>query len=101
MKLKDAAIRAFEPTDKVVKLLDGGSFFLLVHPSGMKTRVYAYRFDGKQKKLTLGHYPQVSLKKARDAGQDTQGLLRSGHRPRSAKAGQQAREYTLYIFRNR
>ena len=67
MKLKDATIKALEPSNKVVKLSDGASLFLLVHPSGTKTWVYAYRFDGKQKKLTLGQYPLLSLKDARKA----------------------------------
>ena len=78
MKLKDAAIKAFEPSDKIVKHSDGASLFLLVHPSGTKTWVYAYRFDGKQKKLTLGQYPQVSLKEARSARQEARDLLAQG-----------------------
>ena len=98
MKLKDAAIKAFEPTDKVVKLSDGGSLFLLVHPSGTKTWVYAYRFDGKQKKLTLGHYPQMSLKKAREARQNARGLLDQGIDPGAEKQDSKKRRTVRDTF---
>ena len=85
MKLKDATIKALEPSNKVVKLSDGASLFLLVHPSGTKTWVYAYRFDGKQKKLTLGQYPLLSLKDARKARQDARSLLDQGIDPGAQK----------------
>jgi len=81
MKLKDAVIKAFEPSDKVIKLSDGASLFLLVHPSGTKTWVYAYRFGGKQKKLTLGQYPNMSLKDARIARQEARIRLDQGFDP--------------------
>ncbi|MDL2290899.1 integrase arm-type DNA-binding domain-containing protein [Desulfovibrio sp. OttesenSCG-928-F20] len=85
MKLKDATIKALEPSDKVVKLSDGASLFLLVHPSGTKTWTYSYRFDGKQKKLTLGQYPQLSLKMAREARQAARSLLDQGIDPGAQK----------------
>jgi len=85
MKLKDATIKALEPSENVVKLSDGASLFLLVHPSGTKTWVYAYRFDGKQKKLTLGQYPQLSLKDARRARQDARTLIDQGIDPGAQK----------------
>ena len=91
MKLKDAVIKALEPGEKIVKHSDGASLFLLVHPSGTKTWVYSYRFDGKQKKLTLGHYPQLSLKDARKARQDARDLLEQGIDPGAQK---QANKYT-------
>jgi len=81
MKLKDATIKAFSSSDKVIKHSDGASLFLHVHPSGVKSWVYAYRFDGKQKKLTLGQYPKLSLKDARKARQDACDLLEQGIDP--------------------
>lgn len=92
MKLKDATIKALEPSNKVVKLSDGASLFLLVHPSGTKTWVYAYRFDGKQKKLTLGQYPLLSLKDARKARQDARSLLDQGIDPGAQKQASKHKE---------
>ncbi|MDR2819484.1 MAG: integrase arm-type DNA-binding domain-containing protein [Desulfovibrio sp.] len=85
MKLKDAAIKAIEPGDKEMKLSGGAGLFLRVHPSGAKAWVYAYRFDGKQKKLTLGQYPNLSLKDARKARQDARDLLDQGVDPGAQK----------------
>lgn len=85
MKLKDATIKAIEPGEKEIKLSDGAGLFLRVHPSGTKAWVYAYRFDGKQKKLTLGQYPQLSLKDARKARQDARDLLEQGVDPGEQK----------------
>ena len=92
MKLKDAAIKAFEPGNKEIKLSDGAGLFLRVHPSGVKAWVYAYRFDGKQKKLTLGQYPQLSLKDARKARQDARDLLDQGVDPGAHKQASKHRE---------
>lgn len=85
MKLKDTFIRALKPTDKVQKLSDGASLFLLVHPSGTKTWVYSYRFDGKQKKLTLGQFPQLGVSDARKARQAARDLLTQGVDPGAQK----------------
>ena len=93
MKLKDAAIKAFEASDKIVKHSDGASLFLLVYPSGTKTWIYLYRFEDKQKKLTLGHYPNLSLKDARKARQEARNMLDQGIDPGAKK--QKERCYTF------
>ena len=97
MKLKDAAIKAFRPTDTIVKLSDGASLFLLVHPTGTKTWVYSYRFGDKQKKLTLGQYPLLSLKDARVARQEARDLLSQGIDP-GAKKQESKQKYPLDTF---
>ena len=91
MKLKDAVIKAFEAGDKIIKLSDGASLFLLVHPSGKKTWIYAYRFGGKQKKLTLGQYPNMSLKDARIARQEARSLIEQGFDPGAEKQAKKNR----------
>jgi len=87
MKLKDTIIKTLLPTDKVAKYSDGANLYLLVHPSGSKSWVYAYRFGGKQKKLTLGQYPKLSLKDARKARQEASDLLDKGVDPCIKKQG--------------
>ncbi len=66
MPLTDAAIKKLKPEDKQYKLSDGGGLYLLVHPSGGKYWRLAYRINDKQKTLSVGTYPDVSLKDARD-----------------------------------
>jgi integrase len=65
MPLTDTAIRNTRP-EKPKKLFDGGGLFLLAKPNGSRLWRLKYRFGGKEKQLSLGSYPEVSLKKARD-----------------------------------
>jgi Integrase len=85
MKLTNSFIKTIEPSDKIVKHSDGASLFLVVHPTGKKTWIYAYRFEGKQKKLVIGPYPQMSLKDARKARQDARELLEQDIDPGAKK----------------
>ncbi|MCF6354309.1 MAG: Arm DNA-binding domain-containing protein [Candidatus Polarisedimenticolaceae bacterium] len=68
MPLSDTAIRNAKPSDKSKKMFDGGGLYLEVAPSGGKWWRLKYRFDGKEKRLSLGVYPDVSLKNAREKG---------------------------------
>ena len=65
MALNDTAIRNSKPKATPYKLSDGGGLFLLVNTNGSRWWRYSYRFDGKQKTISLGVYPDVSLKDAR------------------------------------
>jgi hypothetical protein len=65
MPLTDTALRNVKPTEKPFKLSDGGGLFLLVQPHGVKLWRLAYRFAGKQKPLSFGIYPTISLADAR------------------------------------
>lgn len=65
MALTDTAIRALTHGDKPIKKADEKGLYLLLQPSGGKLWRFKYRFDGKEKKLGLGRYPDVSLKEAR------------------------------------
>ncbi|WP_146256450.1 Arm DNA-binding domain-containing protein, partial [Morganella morganii] len=66
MALTDAKIRAAKPKEKPYKLADSGNMFLLVHPNGSRYWRLRYRFQGKEKTLALGIYPELSLSDARD-----------------------------------
>ncbi|WP_301186640.1 Arm DNA-binding domain-containing protein, partial [uncultured Desulfovibrio sp.] len=65
MKLTDTFIRHVAANGKVQKHSDGGGLFLYVTPTGKKSWRLAYRFAGKQKLISLGPYPSVSLREAR------------------------------------
>jgi len=54
MPLTNVEIQAAKPGPKPFKLSDGGWLFLLVNPNGSKLWRMAYRFDGKEKTLSLG-----------------------------------------------
>jgi hypothetical protein len=62
--LTNTAIRKIKPGQKSLKLFDGGGLYLEVAPAGGKWWRLKYRFNGKEKRLSLGVYPDVSLKVA-------------------------------------
>jgi integrase len=59
--LTDAAIRNAKPGAKPVRLFDGNGLYLEVSPTGGKWWRFKYRFAGKEKRLSLGVYPDVPL----------------------------------------
>ncbi len=77
MPLNDTAIRNAKADIKQKKLYDSGGLYLLVTPNGGKWWRFKYRFGGKEKLLSFGTYPQVSLKDARDDRDNAKKLLRN------------------------
>jgi integrase len=75
MPLTDTAIRKAKPGEKAQKLFDGGGLYLEVAPSGGKWWRLKYRYEGKEKRLSLGVYPEVSLKDARERRDEARKLL--------------------------
>ena len=74
--LTDLSIKAAKPRDKPYKLTDQQGLFLLITPSGRKWWRLKYRYEGKEKLLAFGVYPEVSLRDARDMREDSRRLLR-------------------------
>ncbi len=86
--LTDMKVQKAKPQDKPFTLFDGGGLFLLVTPSGGKLWRFKYRYDGKQKLLALGAYPEVSLADARHKREDARKLLASSNDPGAARKAQ-------------
>lgn len=66
MALTDTAIRNAKPKAKPYKIYAGDGLFLLVSPKGGKWWRFKYRVAGKEKLLSLGVYPEIGLKLARE-----------------------------------
>lgn len=90
MTLTDAAIRNAKPSDKALKLTDEKGLFLLIHPNGSKYWRQKYRFNGKEKTLSHGVYPDVTLKDARDKRDAARKLLEADVDPGENKKVQKA-----------
>ena len=75
MPLTDTKIRTAKPADKPKKLFDGGGLYLEVSPNGGRWWRLKYRFGGKEKRLSLGVYPEVRLKDARQRREAARKLL--------------------------
>lgn len=85
MTLSDMAIRAAKAGPKPVKLSDEKGLFLLLQPSGGKLWRLKYRFGGKEKKLSLGRYPEVSLREARRRRDEAREKIALGNDPGAEK----------------
>ena len=77
MPLTDRAIRAAKPENKTRKLYDANGLYLEVAPRGGKWWRFKYYFGGKEKRLSLGVYPEVSLKEARERRDEARKMVKS------------------------
>lgn len=102
MALTDTAIRNTKPAEKPIKLTDERGLYLLLKPNGSRWWRFDYRYGGKRKTLSMGVYPDVSLKDARARRDEARKLLASGADPgenrkavKSAKMDQAANSFEV------
>ncbi len=76
--LTEAKIRAAKAAEKPYKLFDERGLFMLVTPAGGCLWRFRYRLAELEKLLTLGAYPEVSLKRARDKRDDARRNVSDG-----------------------
>jgi integrase len=81
MKLTNIACKNAEPKDRPYKVTDGGGVYLYVMPTGSKYWHYKYHYAGKEKRLALGVYPDVTLQMAREKRLKARRLLDEGIDP--------------------
>jgi integrase len=101
--LTDVKVRNAKPDPKPRKLFDGRGLFLLVVPSGGKWWRFNYRYGAKAKTLSLGVYPDVGLKEARERRDAARRLLAGGVDPsadrkagKATQAAEMARETSTF-----
>jgi hypothetical protein len=90
MPLTDTTIRQAKPAEKAQPLLDGGGLYLEIAPSGGKWWRLKDRIGGKETRLSLGVYPEVSLKQAREQRDDARKLLADGIDPGELRKSEKA-----------
>lgn len=90
MSLTDTAVRSAKPGDKPVKMYDERGLFLIVTPAGGKWWRFRYSFGGKEKLLSLGVYPDVSLKDARTRRDEARKLIAQGIDPGAERKADKA-----------
>lgn len=81
MALTDTKIKAAKPKDKAYKLGDDGGLYLFVTPAGGKLWRLKYRFNSKEKVLSFGAYPEISLLEAREKRDHARKLLANDQDP--------------------
>lgn len=90
MKLTDLHIRKLKPGPRTARYSDGHGLFLEITPQGSKLWKMACRFDGKQKTLSFGKYPFVSLLRAREKCAEAKAQLYDGLDPREKEKAEAA-----------
>ncbi|NRA17479.1 MAG: integrase arm-type DNA-binding domain-containing protein [Oceanospirillaceae bacterium] len=81
MSLNDREIKSAKAREKDYKLSDEKGLYLLVTKAGGKLFRLKYRYQGKEKKLSIGSYPDISLKVARGIRDDARTKLADGIDP--------------------
>jgi integrase len=94
MPLTDTEVRKAKAQDEAYRLSDGGSLYLWVTPAGGKLWRWAYKHESKEKLMSFGKYPDVSLVLARERHAEARKLLATGLDPmaqrKAAKAAEKA-----------
>lgn len=85
MPLTDTALRHLKTPTKTTKIADEKGLYIQLEPSGSKLWRLKYRFAGKEKRLSFGAYPEVSLREARDERDAARAMLRKGTDPGEAR----------------
>ncbi|MFZ4751922.1 MAG: tyrosine-type recombinase/integrase [Chitinophagaceae bacterium] len=85
MPLTELECRTAKVLNKTKKLFAENGLYLEVNKSGQKYWRYKYRYLGKEKRLALGVYPEISLKKARELRDDARTKLRNNIDPAEEK----------------
>ena len=94
--LTETRIRAARASDRPYKLFDERGLFMLVTPPGGRLWRLRYRMHGREKLLSLGAYPDVTLKRAREKRDDMRKLIADGIDPsarRKAERGARAETF--------
>lgn len=92
MPLTDAALKAAKPQDKPYRLWDKEGLYCEVSPAGGRLWRLKFRRNGVEKRLSLGRWPTVTLKMAREKALAARAALQEGRDPAAEKQAHKAAE---------
>jgi integrase len=90
MPLTDSTLRSAKPREKQYKLYDEDGLYVLITPTGGRLWRFKYIFDGVEKGISLGKYPDVPLKLARDRRDDARRQVAAETDPSTARKAKRA-----------
>lgn len=100
MPLTDTAVRQAKPADKDFSLTDASGLSLFVASNGTKSWHFRFSWLGKQPRYSLGTYPEITLKEARELRDQARALVAKGIDPRAKRRAEkdQATAQALHTF---
>ena len=90
MPLTDTSIRLARARDRAYKLADAHGLWLFIQPNGRKWWRFRYRFQGVEKMLSFGTYPEIPLTEARDRREEARRQLATGINPSAERKAEKA-----------
>jgi integrase len=85
VNLTDTEVRKAKPAESMYRMSDGHGLYLQVQLNGTKLWHYGFRFEGRQRLLSIGTYPTVSLAVAREAHMEARRKIAAGINPAAEK----------------
>jgi integrase len=98
-KITDARVKALRPRKSRYEIWDGRGFGVRIAPSGRKSFVFVYHFDGRPRRLTLGTYPALSLADANEALAIARKQLEAGTDPGEVAVAERKSEREAETFK--
>ncbi|GLR10915.1 hypothetical protein GCM10007905_36350 [Mixta theicola] len=98
MSLNDTKIRSLKPPEKSFKVSDAHGLYLLVNPGGSRLWYLKYRINGKESRLGLSAYPDVSLSGARQQRDGIRKLLAQNINPVQQRIAERAARSPEKVF---
>ncbi len=98
----DREIQNLKPEQKRYSVKDklNNGLFIEIKESGIKTWHYRYSLNGKQERLTIGRYPDLSLKEARQVRDESASMVAKGISPKQEKQDQKAGRLNSLLFKD-
>jgi integrase len=100
MALSDAQLRKIRPSGSRFELTDGKGLTLLVLPSGTRSWLLRYQYEGKPRRISLGEYPNVGLAEARTKAETVRADIKNGIDPAQKRAAEKTKRRTAPTFKN-
>jgi len=100
MALTDLWVRKLAPKNERFEVLDTNGLYVRVLPSGKKSWIYRYQFDGRPRRMTLGAYPGISLAMAREKHTAAMMDVQRGIDPGAALQAKKAKRKAMPTFKD-
>ena len=90
MLLTDTRLKHLKPTAKELNISDGrgSQLYCRIKPNGLKTFIFRYSYNGRASNISIGKYPELSLKSARAKAGKYKAMLAENVNPMAHKANQ-------------